>query len=63
MKGDPKSLKINRDEASQELIKVLEKKLLILSFRGAFALRDEVPPWQIEDYIEGEIDKIGPINF
>lgn len=36
---------------------------MTLSFRGAFALRDEVPPWQVEDYIEGQIDMIGPINF
>jgi len=36
---------------------------LTFSLRGAFALRDEVPPWQIEDYIEGQIDMIGPINF
>lgn len=36
---------------------------MTFSLRGAFALRDEVPPWQIEDYIEGQIDMIGPINF
>lgn len=44
-------------------MKALEKKLLVLSFRGAFALRDEVPPWQVEDYVEGVIDTIGPIRF
>jgi hypothetical protein len=57
------SVKIKREEISQELIKILERKLLTFSFRGAFALRDEVPPWQVEDYIVGEIDKIGPVNL
>ncbi len=30
---------------------------------GAYGLRDEVPPWQMDDYLREEIDMVGPINF
>ena len=45
------------------MLRRLEKKLLVYSYRGAYALRNEVPSWKIEDYIHEEIDTIGPINF
>lgn len=45
------------------MTKRLELKLLFYSFRGAYALRNEVPDPKIEHYLSEEIDDIGPINF
>lgn len=63
LRGDDKNLRIFKDETSKNLIEALERKLLFFAFRGAYIFRNEVPDWRIEDYLSGEIDTIGPINF
>lgn len=53
LKGDQKNFRVFKDQSSKELIDRLQKKLLYYSFRGAYAFRNEVPDWRVEDYING----------